>query len=80
MVQPRYGYKYAQIRESDGRCYGTQDTSDYFLDRLYVPIEDDTLDYYRKYYWPIPEVVTSFDDFQGKWYTDAAHTNEWVPA
>ena len=69
----QYGYKYATIREN-GMCDGTQDTTNYILNRLYVPIEDATINYPLKYYYPIPETVTSFDDFQGLWYLDAAHT------
>ena len=30
-------------------------------------------------YHPIPETVESFDDFQGQWYSDAAHTIPWNP-
>lgn len=70
----RYGYKYAILRESDGLCIGTQDTTNYILRRDYVPIADDTLNYGLKYYYPMPDTVTSFDDFQGLWYLDAAHT------
>jgi hypothetical protein len=68
-----YAYKYAQLM-SDGLCIGLQDTSDYFLDPLYIPIEDDSIDYLLKYYHPIPETVNSFADFQGLFYLDAAHT------
>jgi hypothetical protein len=71
----QHGYKYAIIREN-GLCTGKDDTTNYILNRLYVPIEDDSLPYLMKYYYPIPETVTSFDDFQGKWYADAAHTIE----
>lgn len=74
-----YAYYYATIRESDGLCIGVQDTSNYILDRLYVPIPEYNGNYGLKYYHPIPDVVESFEDFQGKWYTDAAHTNEWNP-
>jgi hypothetical protein len=68
-----YQYKYAYITET-GLCIGMQDTSDLYLSPRFVPIEDDTIDYGLKYYWPIPETVTSFDDWQGLWYLDAAHT------
>ena len=77
-MQPRYAYYYAVIREN-GLCTSKEDTSNYILDRLYVPIDDFDADYFLKYYYPIPDTVTSFDDFQGKWYTDAAHTQEWTP-
>ena len=70
-----FAFKYAQIMEN-GLCRGTRDTTDYILDRLFVPIPDHTLPYLMKYYHPIPDVVNSFDDFQGKWYSDAAFTIE----
>lgn len=73
MATMRYAYKYAQIT-ANGMCIGVQDTTNYILDPLYVPIADDTINYALKYYYPIPETVTSFDDFQGLWYLDAAHT------
>ena len=72
-MNARYAYKYAVIR-SNGLCTQVQDTTNYILDPLYVPIADDTIDYMFKYYYPIPETVTSFDDFHGLWYLDAAHT------
>lgn len=75
----QYAYKYAVLR-SNGMCTSIEDTSDYILDPLYVPVETYDAGYLLKYYYPIPETVTSFDDFQGKWYTDAAHTQEWTPA
>lgn len=68
-----YAYKYAVIRPN-GLCTQIQDTTTYILDPLYVPITDDTIDYGLKYYYPIPETVESFDDFQGLWYYDAEHT------
>ena len=75
MATYRYGFKYAMIR-TDGLCIEKRDCTEYVLDPLYVPIEDDSLPYLMKYYYPIPNSVTSFDDFQGKWYYDAAHQNE----
>lgn len=75
-----YAFKYAVIQLSDGMCRGVADDSAYILDPTHVPIEDDTLAYYRKYYHPIPETVTSHDDFQGKWYTDNTYQTEWTPA
>lgn len=68
-----YAYKYAIIR-ANGLCTGVADTSDYMLDPLYVPITDDSVNFFLKYYYPIPEEVTSFADFQGIFYNDAAHT------
>lgn len=68
-----YGYKYARIRE-DGLCVEVQDTTNYILDRLYVPVETDDFAYLMKYYHPIPDKVTSFDDFHGLWYSDSAFT------
>lgn len=69
-----YAYKYARIQLTNGMCRGIMDTSDYTLSPDLIPIEDETINYLFKYYWPIPETVTSFDDFQGLWYLDAAHT------
>lgn len=71
----QFEYKYAIIMEN-GLCIEKRDSTNFVLNRLYVPIEDDSLPYLMKYYYPIPETVTSFDDFQGKWYADAAHTIE----
>lgn len=68
-----YAYKYAIVR-SNGLCTGIQDTSNYILDPLFIPIEDNTVNFALKYYYPIPETVTSFADFQGLFYLDAAHT------
>ena len=74
-----YAYHYAIVRESDGWCLEAQDTSTYILDPTFVPIENiDTFTNYLKYYWPLPEVVNSFDDFQGTWWNDAAHTDPVV--
>ncbi len=74
-MSTHYAYKYATLR-SNGLCDGVMDTTDYILRPDYVPIEDDTLPYLLKYYYPMPESVTSFDDFHGKWYYDEAHQNE----
>lgn len=74
-----YAYYYAQIRESDGLCIAVRDTSDYILSRLTIPIPEYNTAYALKYYYPIPDSVSSFDDFQGQWYSDAAHTIPWNP-
>lgn len=74
-MSTHYAYKYATLR-SNGLCDGVMDTTDYILRPDYVPIEDDTLPYLLKYYYPMPESVTSFDDFHGKWYYDESHQNE----
>lgn len=74
-MSTHYAYKYATLR-SNGLCDGVMDTTNYILRPDYVPIEDDTLPYLLKYYYPMPESVTSFDDFYGKWYYDEAHQNE----
>ena len=69
-----YAYKYARLRLSDGICRAITDTSEYILSPEYVPITDDSVNFLRKYYYPIPEEVNSFADFQGLFYYDAAHT------
>jgi hypothetical protein len=74
-----YAYYYAKINTTTGMCFGLQDSSDYILDPMYVPIEIYNANYLMKYYYPIPETVESFDDFQGQWYKDAAHTILWSP-
>lgn len=68
-----YEFKYAIIREN-GMCTGISDESNYILNPLYVPIEDETINYLLKYYYPIPTEVRSFSDFNGLFYLDAAHT------
>ncbi len=73
-----YAYYYAKLNQN-GMCIGVEDTSTFVLDPYYVPIETYTLNYCLKHYYPIPETVTSFDDFQGQWYSDAAHTTPWSP-
>ena len=74
METRRYAYKYALLRLSDGLCIGTQDTTTYVVRPDYVPITDDSINFLLKYYYPIPESVTSFDDFNGLFYYDADHT------
>ena len=76
MIDPRYAYAYAVIREKDGRCYNVQDTSSYVENRLFIPLETYHADYLGKYYYPIP---TEYGDFNGSWYSDAAHTTPWNP-
>ena len=44
MAERRYGFKYARVR-ADGLCVEIQDTTDYVLNPLYVPIEDEYLPY-----------------------------------
>lgn len=75
-----YAYYYAQIDTSTGMCVGVRDSSQYILDPSHVPIDVYTANYCLKYYYPVPETVTSHDDFQGQWYSDAAHTTPWSPA
>ena len=73
-----YEYYYACI-DSNGRCIETRDTSSYILRPDFVPIPEYNENYLLKYYYPIPDSVSSFDDFQGQWYSDAAHTIPWNP-
>lgn len=78
-MSANYAYYYALINSDTGRCEGVRDSSILVLDPCYVPIETYTLNYCLKYYYPIPETVTSFDDFQGKWYTSNTYETEWTP-
>ena len=75
----QYAYKYAVLDMSyGGMCVAVEDTTTYNLRPDYVPVTDiDTVDFTLKYYYPIPETVTSFDDFQGLFYHDAAHTQPY---
>ena len=79
-MSQQYAYKYAVLRlDRGGVCGEMQDTTTYILRPDYVPVTDiDTVDFTLKYYYPIPETVTSFDDFQGLFYHDAAHTQPYV--
>lgn len=73
--QRRYAYKYAVLDLTlGGLCLELQDTTTYVLRPDYVPITDDSIDYILKYYYPIPESVSSFSDFNGLFYYDAEHT------
>ena len=75
-----YAYYYARIgNTTNGRCMGVDDSTNYVLDPTYVPISEYNTNYVMKYYWPLPETVESFNDFQGQWYSDAAHTTPWSP-
>ena len=74
-MSTNYAYKYAVLNlDFNGICLGLEDTSAYILNPTHVPIEDDSIDYTLKYYYPIPEEVTSFASFQGLFYLDSAHT------
>lgn len=74
-----YAYAYAIIDLTTGECFQVTDTTNYIVDRQYVPIPEYNGNYGLKYYYPIPESVTSHADFQGQWYVDAAHTTLWNP-
>lgn len=76
MVEPRYAYAYAVIRETDGRCKNVKDTTNYVEDRLYIPLDAYNINYLGKYYYPIP---TAYGDFNGSWYEDSAYTIPWSP-
>ena len=73
-----YAFAYAVISDlTNGKCLQELDSTDYILDPRYIPVDEIVGKYLLKYYWPLPSSpVTSFDDFQGKWYIDAAHTQE----
>ena len=77
-MSQQYAYKYAVLR-ANGLCTSVEDTSNYILNPLYVPIDSYNGNYLMKWYHPIPETVTSFDDFQGKWYTSSTYETEWIP-
>lgn len=65
----QYAYKYAKYDET-GYCYEIIDTTrNYDGVEGYVAIETYSDDYLEKYY----------NVADGKWYYDAAFTNEWTP-
>ena len=70
-----YAYYYG-VLNNNGMCVEVQDTSNYIEDRLYIPLERYHANYLGKYYYPIP---TEYGDFNGSWYSDAAHTIPWSP-
>lgn len=74
-----YAYAYAIIDLETGMCFQTNDTTNYSLRRDYIPIYPYSGEYLLKYYYPIPESVSSEDDFQGSWYYDAEHTRLFNP-
>ena len=70
-MSQQYAYNYAEI-EADGLCTGVFSDShgyDVLPDGL-VKIPEYNEDYIDKYY----------NRADGKWYYDAAFTNEWIPA
>lgn len=73
-TERRFAYYYAVVREDTGMCTQVKDTTNYILDPTYIPIPEYSREYLLKYYYPLPTSVTSFGDFNGQWYTDAAHT------
>lgn len=68
----QYQYAYAVINPDLGdMCYEVLDTTvDYSGDPNYIEIPTADGNYLFKYY----------NRANGKWYTDAAFTNEWTPA
>lgn len=69
----RYGYYYARIQLETGLCVEVQDTTNYLDPEEYpeyIRIPEYNEAYLLKYY----------NQANGKWYTDAAFQNEWIPA
>lgn len=67
----QYAYYYAVIDPADNMCISVLDTTvDYSDDPNYIEIPSPDGNYLWKYY----------NRSNGKWYTDAAFTNEWTPA
>lgn len=65
-----YAYHYAKIDET-GWCYEVIDTTrNYDGVEGYIAVPTSSDDYLLKYY----------NVANGKWYYDAAFTNEWTPA
>lgn len=64
-----YAYHYAVIDDS-GMCIGYDDTTAESNDEYHILIDEWLDGYLFKYY----------NRADGKWYYDAAFTNEWIPA
>lgn len=71
-----YAYYYAIIDLNSGLCIEVTDTTNYYNRADYIPIDEPNGEYLLKYYYPIPQTA---GDFNGKWYTTADHSTEWVP-
>lgn len=71
MSMRRYQYCYAVIDPNLGdMCVGVEDTTLEATDPNYIPIPEYNGNYLCKYY----------DRATGKWYLEAEHINEWIPA
>lgn len=70
-------YNYA-IVDDIGKCYDLRTLTFCFCHKSHVPIESINIKYLSGYYWPLPEFVDDDADFNGKWYSDPAHTVEGV--
>lgn len=67
----QYQYTYAVIDPVDNMCIEVVDTTvETTDDPNFIPIPEYNGNYLWKYY----------NRENGKWYTDAAFTNEWTPA
>ena len=65
----QYAYHYAKI-DANGWCYEVIDTTvNYDGEAGYIAVPTSSDDYLLKYY----------NVANGKWYYDAAFTNEWTP-
>ena len=65
-------YKYAVV-DDVGKCYEVCITTNCTCDQYHVPVQDTSLKYLSKYYYPIPQYVDGELDFIGNWYTDFDH-------
>lgn len=70
-------YCYALI-DNSGKCYEVRRMIMRVLRPCYVPIDNVSIDYLSKYYWPIPNFVDCKENFCGQWYLDAGHTIKGV--
>lgn len=70
-IEPRLAYNYAIVDRSSKMCIEVRTSSAEMVSsetELYISIATYNYDYLFKYY----------DENTGKWYHDAAMTNEWV--
>lgn len=68
-------YMYAVINDV-GKCYQVHRSTNCVCDKYHVPINEISIKYLSKYYYPVPNITYNSSDFIGKWYHDINHTIE----
>lgn len=66
-------YSYAVVNEV-GKCYEVQKSTNYVCDRNYVPLNEFSISYLSKYYYPMAGIIDRPSDFQGSSGMRMPHT------